>query len=100
MSKEFTMKRFTLAVLTICLVAASAFAQGQHKGVLSEVSPARTAISPVRPLLSKITRLAKSRRFKRVMMALFSIQPLETGTYTVTVTATGFKTFSTTDLKN
>ncbi len=98
MSKEFTMKRFTLAVLTLCLFAASAFAQGNTGRLVGSVAGPDGNIAGA-SITVKDNQTGKEQTIQASGDGTFSVQQLEAGTYTVTITAPGFKTFSSTDLK-
>jgi len=96
--KESTMKRFTLAVLTLCLFAASAFAQGT-KGRLGGSVAGPDGNIPGATITAKDNQTSREVTAQTSADGTFSMQQLEFGTYTVTITAPGFKTFSSTDLK-
>ncbi|MDT4954403.1 MAG: hypothetical protein QOJ02_2541 [Acidobacteriota bacterium] len=98
MSKEFPMKRFTLAVLTLCLFTVSAFAQGTTGRLVGSVAGPDGNIAGA-TIVAKDNQTGKEQTVQATADGTFSIQQLEFGTYTVTITAPGFKTFSTTDLK-
>ncbi len=92
------MKRFTLAVLAVCLLAASAFAQGTTGSLVGSVASPDGNIAGA-TVIVKDNQTGKEQTVQASDDGTFSIQQLEAGTYTVTITATGFKTFSSTDLK-
>jgi hypothetical protein len=98
MSKEFTMKRFMLAVLALCLFAASAFAQGNTGRLVGNVAGPDGNI-PGASVTVKDNQTGKEQTVQASGDGTFAISQLEVGTYTVTITAPGFKTFSTTNLK-
>jgi hypothetical protein len=92
------MKRFTLAVLTLCLFTVSAFAQGTTGRLVGSVAGPDGNIAGA-TIVAKDNQTGKEQTVQATADGTFSIQQLEFGTYTVTITAPGFKTFSTTDLK-
>jgi hypothetical protein len=98
MSKKFTMKRFMLAVLTLCLFTASAFAQGNTGRLVGNVAGPDGNI-PGANVTIKDNQTGKEQTIQASGDGSFAISQLDVGTYTVTITAPGFKTFSSTDLK-
>jgi hypothetical protein len=92
------MKRFMLAALTLCLLTASAFAQGTTGRLVGSVAGPDGNI-PGATITAKDSQTGKEQVVQATGEGTFSIQQLEFGTYTVTITAQGFKTFSTSNLK-
>jgi hypothetical protein len=92
------MKKFTLAVLTLCLFAASAFAQGTQGRLVGTVSGPDGYI-PGATITAKDNQTGKEYKAQSSDDGTFSIAQLDVGTYTVTTTAQGFKTFTTLALK-
>ena len=95
---KFTMKRFTLAVLTLCLFTASAFAQGNTGRLVGNVAGPDGNI-PGANVTIKDNQTGKEQTIQASGDGSFAISQLDVGTYTVTITAPGFKTFSSTNLK-
>jgi hypothetical protein len=98
MLKEFRMMRFTLAVLMLCLFTASAFAQGSTGRLVGSVAGPDGNIAGA-SITVKDNQTGKEQIVQASDDGTFSVQQLEAGTYTVTVTAQGFKTFTSTNLK-
>ncbi|HSS22716.1 MAG TPA: TonB-dependent receptor [Pyrinomonadaceae bacterium] len=92
------MKRFTLAVLTLCLFTASALAQGNIGRLVGSVAGPDGNI-PGAMVTAKDNQTGKEQTIQASGDGTFSMQQLEAGTYTVTITAKGFKTFTTSNLK-
>src|SRR4051812_38127212 len=92
------MKKFTLAVLTLCLFAASAFAQGTQGRLVGTVAGPDGYI-PGATITAKDNQTGKEYKAQSNEDGTFSIAQLDVGTYTVTTTAQGFKTFTTLSLK-
>jgi hypothetical protein len=91
------MRKFTLAVVALCLFAASAFAQGTQGRLVGTVMGPDGVIAGA-TVTAKDNQTGKEVVVQASGDGSFSI-PLEVGTYTVTITAQGFKTFSSTGLK-
>ena len=92
------MKRFTVAFLSLILVSAIAFAQtptGSLRGVVS--SP--DGVLPGAAVVIKFNTTGKTQTGTSGSDGAYSFAQLEPGLYTVTVTAPGFKTSVSTDLK-
>jgi hypothetical protein len=92
------MKKFMLAVLALCLLSASAFAQGGQGSLTGSVAGPDGNI-PGATVTVKDNQTGKEQTIQASADGTFSVQQLEAGLYTVTITAPGFKTFSTTTLK-
>jgi hypothetical protein len=91
------MRKFTLAVLALCVFAASAFAQGTQGRLVGTVIGPDGNIAGA-TITAKDNQTGKETTVQASGDGSFST-PLEVGTYTVTITAPGFKTFSSTSLK-
>ncbi|HEY9284602.1 MAG TPA: carboxypeptidase-like regulatory domain-containing protein [Pyrinomonadaceae bacterium] len=92
------MKKFMAALLTLCLLSVAAFAQtaaGRLNGTV--VGPDGNIAGAT--VTVRDNQTGKEQTVQASGDGTFSIPQLEAGTYTVTVTATGFKTFSATDVK-
>lgn len=92
------MKRFSLAVLALSLFAASAFAQGTKGRLVGSVAGPDGNIAGA-TVTAKDDLTGKEVVVQSTGDGTFSISQLEFGTYTVTVTAPGFKTFTGTNVK-
>jgi len=92
------MKRFMLAVLALCVFSALAFAQGTNGRLVGTVAGPDGNIAGA-TITAKDNQTGKEQTVQASEDGTFSIQPLEFGTYTVTVTAQGFKTFNSSSLK-
>jgi hypothetical protein len=90
--------RFILAVLTICLFAASAFAQNAGSLVGTVVDQQGGAVANATVVVTG-TATGKDRTIQTSDEGTFTIPQLEVGLYTVKVTATGFKTHTATQVK-
>jgi hypothetical protein len=86
-----------LALLALCVFAASAFAQGTQGRLVGTVVGPDGNI-PGATVTAKDNQTGKEATVQASGDGSFSM-PLEVGTYTVTITAPGFKTFSSTALK-
>lgn len=92
------MKRFSLATLALCLFAALAFAQSNTGRLVGTVSSPDGVI----PGATVTVTDTQTGRVKTVVTSgegNFSIPQLEVGSYSVTIGATGFKTFTATDVR-
>ncbi len=92
------MRKFTLAVLALCLLSATAFAQGGQGRLVGSVAGPDGNIAGA-TVTAKDNQTGKEQTIQASGEGSFSFSQLEVGTYTVTITAPGFKTFSTTNLK-
>ena len=91
------MKKFTLAVLALLVFAAAAFAQTSGRIVGTVAGPDGNI--PGASVTAKDTQTGKEYTATATDDGTFSLNQIEAGTYTVTVTAQGFKTFSATQVK-
>jgi hypothetical protein len=87
-----------LAVLTLCMVAVSAFAQGNTGRLVGSAAGPDGNIAGA-SVTVKDNQNGKEQTVQASGDGTFTVQQLEPGTYTVTITAPGFKTFTTTNLK-
>ena len=92
------MKKFIAALLTLCLLSVAAFAQ-QASGRLNGTVVGPDGNIAGATVTAKDNQTGKEQTVQASGDGTFSIPQLEVGTYTVTVTATGFKTFTATDVK-
>lgn len=92
------MKRFTLAVVTLCLFTASAFAQSTKGSLGGSVAGPDGNIAGAN-IVVKDNQTGREMTVQTSDDGTFNIPQVEYGTYTVTITAPGFKTFTTTSLK-
>ncbi|HKP35876.1 MAG TPA: TonB-dependent receptor [Pyrinomonadaceae bacterium] len=91
------MKKFTLAVLALLVFAAAAFAQSAGRIVGTVAGPDGNIAGA--SITAKDTQTGKEFSATASEDGTFSINQIEAGTYTVTITAPGFKTFSATQVK-
>jgi hypothetical protein len=92
------MKGITLAVLTLCLLAATASAQtntGRLVGTVSDPS----GVIPGATVVVKDNQTGKERTIVASDDGTFTVPQLDPGAYTVTITAQGHKTYTAKDLK-
>src|SRR3954468_12404816 len=92
------MKKFTLAVLLVCVLAASALAQSNTGTLVGTVS-GPDGVIPGATIALTNTETGKERTTTSSGEGSFSIPQLDPGTYTLKITAQGFKTFTATDIK-
>lgn len=92
------MKRFVAALMAACLLAVSAFAQSSTGRLIGTISTP-DGVLPGATLVVKNNQTEKEQTITTNDDGTFSLPQLEVGTYTVTITATGFKTYVATDLK-
>ncbi len=90
--------RFILAVLTLCLFAASAFAQNAG-GLVGTVVDQTGAVVGGATVVVTDNATKKERTVQTTGDGTFNIPQLEVGVYTVKITASGFKTYTATQLK-
>ncbi|HEY1404158.1 MAG TPA: carboxypeptidase-like regulatory domain-containing protein, partial [Pyrinomonadaceae bacterium] len=92
------MRKAIVAILAICLLAVTATAQSNTGRLVGTVSDP----SGVVPGASVVVRDNLSGREKTIVSSddgSFTVEQLDPGTYTVTITAAGHKTFSAPDVK-
>lgn len=92
------MTRFSFALLTLLLCVASAFAQST-KGRLGGSVAGPDGNIPGASITAKDDQTGREVTAQTSGEGTFTIPQLEFGTYTVTITAPGFKTFNSTNLK-
>jgi hypothetical protein len=92
------MKRFVTALLAVCLLAATAFAQTSTGRLIGTVS-SPDGVLPGATIVVKNNQTQKEQTITANDDGTFVMPQLDVGTYTVTITATGFKTYVATDLK-
>lgn len=92
------MRKFTMAFVALCLFAVSAFAQGPQGRLVGTVAGPDGNIAGA-TVTAKDNQTAKEQTVQASGDGSFSMAGLEAGTYTVTVTAQGFKTYTATDVK-
>ncbi|HEX6186592.1 MAG TPA: carboxypeptidase-like regulatory domain-containing protein [Pyrinomonadaceae bacterium] len=92
------MRKFIFSTLTLCLFAAVALAQSQTGNLTGTVSDA-SGVIPGATVVVKDNQTGKEATVVTSDSGVFSVPQLSVGTYTVTITAPGHKTFTATDLK-
>ncbi|MGH9939771.1 MAG: carboxypeptidase regulatory-like domain-containing protein, partial [Blastocatellia bacterium] len=92
------MYRFTLTALALCLLAIAALAQS-NTGRLVGVVSGPDGVIPGATVVITDNQTGKQRTVVATGEGAFTIPQLEVGSYTVKVTAPGFKTFTATALK-
>src|SRR5947209_8589508 len=92
-------QRFAGVLLALFVFAASAFAQGSTGRLVGTVTDPGGAIVPGATVTVKDAQTGRERTITASSEGTFSVPQLESGTYTVTITAQGFSTFTATDLK-
>jgi hypothetical protein len=92
------MRKFMLAGLALCLLAVSAFAQTTTGRLVGTVS-SPDGVLPGATVVVKDNQTGKELTVAAKEDGTFTFPQLESGTYTVTVTAQGFKTFVANELK-
>lgn len=91
--------RFILAVLILCLLAASAFAQSNTGSLVGTVVDQQGAVVGGATVVVTDNGTGKERTVQTTGEGTFILPQLEVGTYTVKVTSAGFKTYTATELK-
>ncbi len=92
------MKRSILAVLMSCLFAATALAQTSSQNLVGTVSDA-SGVIPNATVVVKDNQSGKERTVQTTDQGGFTVPNLVVGTYTVTVTSAGHKTFTAAQVK-
>lgn len=92
------MKKVLIGMLTLCLFAVTAFAQSSA-GRLGGTVSGPDGVIPGATIVVTDNQTKKERTITASGEGSFNVPQLEPGTYTVTITATGFKTFTATDVK-
>src|ERR1044072_162395 len=88
--KEYTMRKFMLAVLALCFFSATAFAQGGQGSLVGTVAGPDGNIAGA-TVTAKDNQTGKEQTDQASREGGFRFPTLEAGTYTVTVAAPGFK---------
>ena len=91
--------RFILAVLTLCLFAGSAFAQSNAGSLVGTVVDQQGAVVGNATVVITDNGTNKERTLQTTGEGTFTVPQLEVGTYTVKITASGFKSYTATQLK-
>ncbi|MBA3242359.1 MAG: TonB-dependent receptor [Acidobacteria bacterium] len=92
------MRKLLLASLALCLFAVSALAQSSTGGLVGTVSTADGAVAGANVTI-KDNQTGRERTVVSSAEGTFSVSQLEVGTYTVTISAPGFKTFNASEVK-
>lgn len=92
------MKQFSLALMLMFAFALSAFAQ-TNTGRLTGTVSSTDGVLPGATVTLKDDKTGKERTVTTTGVGAFLFPQLDTGTYTVTITANGFKTSTTTDVQ-
>src|SRR5258705_12839609 len=91
--------RFILAVLTLCLFAASASAQSNTGSLVGTVVDQSGAVVGGATVVVTDSATGKERTVQTTGEGTFILPQLEVGVYTVKITAAGFKSYTATQLK-
>lgn len=91
--------RFSMAVLTLCLFAASAFAQSNQGSLVGTVVDQQGAVVSGATVVVTDNATGKERTAETSGEGTFILPQLEVGVYTVKITASGFKSYTATELK-
>lgn len=92
------MRKFMLAVLALCFFSATAFAQGGQGRLVGTVAGPDGNIAGA-TVTAKDNQTGKEQTVQASGEGGYNFSQLEVGTYTVTITAPGFKTNSFTNVK-
>jgi hypothetical protein len=92
-------KRFGFTWLALCLFAATALAQTSNTGTLVGTVSGPDGVIPGASVTVTDNQTKKERTVLTNGEGGFNLSQLDFGTYTVKVTATGFKTYTATDLR-
>jgi hypothetical protein len=98
LQKEPFMKRFFFALVTLCLLTVAAFGQSTTSTLSGTVSDASGVIQNATVVI-KDNKTNRERTVQTNESGLFVVPDVDVGTYTVTVTAGGHKTFTATEVK-
>lgn len=93
------MRRFTSAALMLCLFALSALAQSNTGNLVGSVVDPSGSVVAGASIVVTDEATGKTRTVQGSGEGTFTVPQLEVGTYTVKVTAPGFKTFTATKVK-
>ncbi len=92
-------KKILVVILAICLSALMAVAQSTTGRIVGTVLAPDGALIPGATVVVRDNQTGKERTVTASDDGTFELSQLEFGTYTVTITATGYKTFTTPDVK-
>ncbi len=93
------MRKLLLAALALCVLAASAMAQGSSTGrLVGTVSSADGVIAGASVTITS-NQTGTTRSVTTNDEGTYSVPQLDSGTYTVAISAPGFKTYNATELK-
>src|SRR5215469_13313422 len=93
------MKRLVFSLIALCLFTAGALAQTSNSGSLVGTVSGPDGVIPGATVTVTDNQTKKERTLLTNGEGGFTLPQLEFGTYTVKVTAPGFKTYTATDLK-
>ncbi|HLM57066.1 MAG TPA: TonB-dependent receptor [Pyrinomonadaceae bacterium] len=94
-----SLKNFTGTVLALLVLAVAALGQTPGGRLTGTVSDPGGAVIPNATIVVKDNQTGRERTVQASDQGAYEMPQLEVGTYTVTITAPGFKTFSATQLK-
>lgn len=92
------MKKILLGMLTLCLFAVTAFAQSSTGRLVGTIS-GPDGVLPGATITVVDNQTKRERTITASGEGAFTVPQLDVGTYTVTITATGFKTYTATEVK-
>src|SRR5215218_9053329 len=92
-------KRILVVFAAICLQAILAFAQNTTGKIVGTVTAPDGALVPGATIVVTDNQTNKERTITASDDGTFEVSQLDFGTYTVKITATGYKTFTTTNVK-
>jgi hypothetical protein len=92
------MKRFIFAALMLCVFAVAALAQSNIGNLVGTVSDASGVIQNA-TVTVKDNKTGKERTVQTSDLGAFTVPDLDVGTYTVTITSPGHKTFTAQEVK-
>ena len=92
-------KRSLLVVLAIFLQALAVFAQNTTGRIVGTVTDPDGGIVPGATIVIKDNQTGREQTITSSQDGTFTVPQLEFGTYSVTITAQGYKTFNATDIK-
>src|SRR5688500_8628529 len=93
------MRKLLLAALALCLFAASALAQGSSTGRLVGTVSSTDGVIAGASVTVTSNQTGTTRSVTTNEEGAYTVPQLETGTYTVAISAPGFKTYNATELK-
>ncbi|HJQ31555.1 MAG TPA: TonB-dependent receptor [Pyrinomonadaceae bacterium] len=94
-----SIRKFTGIALALLVFALTAFAQTSAGRLVGTVTDPGGAVIPNATVTAKDNQTGRERTVQASSEGAYEMAQLEAGTYTVTITAQGFKTFSATQLK-